>query len=280
MTQQKTDKMNPQAPPAQDTQHLGTTEQPLQQPGEIEDVLLKLSQKNRDWLSAPGWLHIVTAGYSLPAAHGEYRGIDMQDVFASDTVGEEWTHVMDNQGNVAEGLLVLRTGDGRELQRSVTRPDGTSGNLTLLRKGLADLAIVSQEEKSNQPAQTAPTVADEALGDLRRWGDTATTISGWQEVAHEGRRFVFYLEKANREPMQVQELQDSVVGSSEKFIFDLATGHPITIEYKLLTEKGEWVLLSRTEYLVVEIVPELPDRIAAEYQQGVEALNSFLEGGQ
>lgn len=267
-------------PTSQDTMSLGTVEQPLQQLVEIENVLLELSQKNRDWLSTPGWLHIVTAGYSLPTAHGKYQGTDMQDMFAPDGQGEEWAHIIDDQGNIAEGLSVSRTGDGRELQRSVTRPDGTSGNLTLLRKGLIDLAIISKEEKNNQPIQTTSTVDEDALDDLQRWGDTATTISGWQEIVDRNQMFVFYLELGDKAPMQVEALQEPVVGSSEKYVFDLETGHPISIEYQLLTEKGEWVLLSRAEFLVIEIVPELPDSVAIEYQQAVEELNSFLESGQ
>ena len=263
-----------------DTAMLNLTVKSMQAPADIEKMLTDLAQKNRAWLSTPGWLHIVTKGSGLPSHAGEYRGKDLKDLFSSEESQETWTHIIDNQGNIAEDLSVSRSSDGRELQRAVTRSDGTSGNLTLLRKGVRDLAITTKEEKSNRPIQSRPTVEDEALGDIQRYGNSAATISGGQEVVNGRQVFVFSLEQKLGPPMQDPNLQEPIIGSSEKIVFDMETGYPVIIENQLLTEKGGWILLSRTEYLVAEIVPGLPDGVAKDYQQSVEELNSFLESGK
>lgn len=262
---------------------LGTSDQPLQDWVEIDQVLTELSRRNLEWLRQPGWLHYKTSGFSEYNSSGfdqTTQDLSLNDLFASKATVEEWIHVLTEQGDCGEYLFISRDETGRELQRVVNTADGLGGNLTLLRRGLEGIAQVPGEERRSQPARFSTTLVDQALAEMHALKDVFKVIQGWEESWNGRDAFVLYMESTPTTPIKVGDGLEPVVGGSVRYVFDIQTGQLQKLEYRNLTESGRWLIQNSTEYLTVEFVSVLPEEVDNDFQNSVQELKALTGGGK
>lgn len=105
-----------------DSMNSGSGGKQLTSLDEIYAVLEELGQANLEWMARPGWIH--------------YERIPATDGIMKFSYREHWTHFINDQGECAEELIIIRRAkDAPDDYRLIRMPDGTQGELIALRKG-------------------------------------------------------------------------------------------------------------------------------------------------
>jgi hypothetical protein len=258
--------------------YMGSIDQPLTDSVAISNILVDLSVKNLNWLRQPGWLHYVVKEYSPQISKNESPNNPIQDMLADNSIQEDWYHILNDQGDYLESLITIKDDQGKELQKGIATADGESGNLTLLRKGITDDAPAPDKPDQGQYAQINRSSVDDAISALINSGSYASMIRGWKDNIDGEDVFVFSMEGYPKDPILINGYTQPIIGYSIKYVFDLQIGQLKNFEAKYLLGNGEWTVYDSYQYMVAEILRELPVDVAEDFQKSGQELNILLGG--
>jgi hypothetical protein len=265
-----------EVPPAQPAPvNWGSETAPLEDAAAIRAVLDEIVKLNRDWrISQTGWMHVQASGFSYPRKDRDKN----QEMFSESgkEKTDEWYYL--SGGVRGQGFSISKDDKEKELQVAVTREDGLSGNLTLLRKGQKDWAITTVEEKKALPLVENP-FAVEVVGDLERYKDTVSVLKAWLEPAKNEKKsatWVLYMEFSFSAHAFYADMNENIVGVSTQSVFDAQTGEYAGGEVRYLSEAGRWIIYDQGE-ISTEMLAELSKSVEKDLQLYLDELNSYGE---
>lgn len=251
----------------------GSEVAPLEDAASIRAALDELVKRNRDWrASQTGWMHVQAIGFTYPRQDRD-KNKEMFSKSGKEKT-DEWYYF--NAGVRGQGFSVSKDDQGKELQVAVTREDGLSGNLTLLRSGQKDWAFTTVEEKSALPRVEDP-FAVGIIGDLERDKDSVSVLKAWLEPSKNEKKsdnWILYMEFSFPAPSFYADMNETIVGVSTQSVFDVVTGEYAGGETRYLTEAGKWIVYDQGE-ISTEFLSELPQSIEKDFQLYLNELNSY-----
>lgn len=229
----------------------------------IEDTLEELGKANLDWMARPGWVH--------------YERIPVEEGIVKFSYQDRWTHYVNENGDCAEELWVIRKSKGsQEGQIRVRLADGTQGELVALRAGgeIPDYADPTQMEKDECQAKerSAPLID---LQEIRLKEEYVDELSLWEETL-DGKEVIVLQVVYQGTDTSLLGIPTDAEGKLEQFYYDRQTGNRVKIIMEILYPGNEWKGETWTEeqYSFYE---ELPEDVAKELEQSEKELRFYLD---
>ena len=232
----------------------------------LEDIyttLEELGQVNLEWMAHEGWIH--------------YERIPSADGIIKFTYQERWTHYINDKGECAEELFVIKkTKDANDIQRFYRMSDGTRGELIALRGSgeIPDYADprLSQNYVCNAQDLAAP-LTD--LASLREKEDYLVEIRLWKDI-YNGVDVVVLEMNFEGEDTNLLAIPSDADGKLERVYYDEQNGNRIRTVISLLYDGDQWQGETSCEERF-EYYEDLPESVVEEIVISEKELLFYLE---